>query len=422
MKRLGIFSALFAFLLIALGAVASLLTIQVHVKHLMGVSPNDWYCNINAALNCGSVLTSPIATLWGLPLGAYGLAYYLALALLSPSLRRPNEQIVPLTALFFLSTIGLLVSVGLFVYSEAVIGALCPLCAVTYAANLLLFAVYAIAVGTGKVRALVEGAIALLVTFPARVFGRRAGAPGTFRVFLAVALSTAFALFVPELLFAKFTKPAEPLPPVEQAFLGWKSAAVDDLGVNDPGGVSGDYATGPASAPIQVVEFSDFECPACRMLYPNLEALLKRYEGKVHFVYRNFPLDMTCNSLLQRPMHLNACYAAFVARCAGEQGKFWETAEYLFTEAFENAEEDPAEVVRSGIDKAISGKLQLDGEAIKECLASGRATQRVREDVARGSALKIQGTPSLWVNGKRAPMFAPALLERIFNSVLAGEK
>src|SRR5690606_28441524 len=93
-------------------------------------------------------------------------------------------------------------------------------------------------------------------------------------------------------------------------------------------GAWGDYYVGSPQAPIQIVEFFDYECPFCRKFYGTLRDILKDYEGKYLLVYKNFPIDASCNPSIKFKAHEHACYAAHVARCAGEQGKFHEVLGY----------------------------------------------------------------------------------------------
>ena len=79
--------------------------------------------------------------------------------------------------------------------------------------------------------------------------------------------------------------------------------------------VGADHVLGPAQARIVVVEYGDFECPNCKQAAPAVEMLLKRFEGRVRFVYRHFPLE---------EVHPHALQAAEAAECAGAQHKFWE--------------------------------------------------------------------------------------------------
>jgi protein-disulfide isomerase len=140
------------------------------------------------------------------------------------------------------------------------------------------------------------------------------------------------------------------------------------------------HAKGPESAPVTVIEFSDYECPFCRRAEPVVTQVLREYAGKVRFEYRHFPLES---------IHPRARGAAEAAVCADEQGRFWEYHEQLFAgqklaeaELAENAE-----------------KAGLDPAAFQACLASGRARARVDADLAAGREAGVSGTPAFFVNG-----------------------
>ncbi len=138
---------------------------------------------------------------------------------------------------------------------------------------------------------------------------------------------------------------------------------------------------GPADAPITIVEFSDYQCPFCRRVEPTVHEVLKRYEGKVRFVFRHFPLDR---------IHPQARGASEAAACADAQGKFWEYHAGLFAE---NAQLD-----RPGLD-ALAQKTGLDPAAFKACMDERRTQALVQKDVDAGSEAGVSGTPAFFING-----------------------
>lgn len=81
------------------------------------------------------------------------------------------------------------------------------------------------------------------------------------------------------------------------------------------------YIKGDKNAKVKIMEYTDFECPYCNRSFPTIEALLTKYGNKISLEYRSFPL----------PFHANAQKAAEAALCAGEQGKFWEMHDKMFT-------------------------------------------------------------------------------------------
>ncbi|NDC37368.1 MAG: hypothetical protein EBZ48_04875, partial [Proteobacteria bacterium] len=177
-----------------------------------------------------------------------------------------------------------------------------------------------------------------------------------------------------------------------------------------------DYSKGAADAPIQVLEFSDFQCPYCRNLFASLEPILERYKESTRVTLLNFPIDNSCNPQIPRPGHQFACYSASFAICAGEQGRFWDTVQYLFTlpELEGSASRD------AGI-AAINGamlRLSLDSDGMRECLGSNRPAKRLSTDIQAAVSLGIQGTPLVVINGRAVANPTPDTIEAIFAKII----
>jgi protein-disulfide isomerase len=157
---------------------------------------------------------------------------------------------------------------------------------------------------------------------------------------------------------------------------------------------------GPASAPVTIVEFSDFQCPYCAQAALTLRQLRQQYGDRVRLVFRHFPL---------KQIHPRAEKAAEAASCAGEQGHFWEMHDRLFEK---QAQLEPADLKRHASD------LHLNTAAFGRCLDSGRAASRVQRDAAAGEELGVRGTPGIFVNGR---MFKGALPLQRFARVIDAE-
>ena len=139
---------------------------------------------------------------------------------------------------------------------------------------------------------------------------------------------------------------------------------------------------GPDSAPVTIVEFSDFECPFCSRVNPTLAKVAENYPEKVRIAFRQFPLHN---------LHPNAQKAAEASLCAHDQGKFWELHDVMF-----------ADQRNLGVDalKAKAGEVGLDSATFDECLDSGKHAGQVASDLAAGQAAGVSGTPAFFVNGR----------------------
>jgi protein-disulfide isomerase len=150
---------------------------------------------------------------------------------------------------------------------------------------------------------------------------------------------------------------------------------------------SSDHTLGSPTAPVTIVEYADFECPACQAYAPVITQLLKDEGSKVYFVYRYFPL----------PQHPNAVPAAKAAEAAGLQGKFWQMHDMLFAEnaQWENLP-DPSSVFL-GYAKALG----LDPTQFSKDYASPTVAATINADLAQATANQLMYTPTLFVNGIR---------------------
>jgi len=140
-------------------------------------------------------------------------------------------------------------------------------------------------------------------------------------------------------------------------------------------------ATGPAGAPVTIVEFSDFQCPFCSRLTPTLKQVKEKYGNKVRIVFRQFPL----------PFHQNAQKAAEASLCANDQGKFWQLHDAMFSNQ-----------AALGVEqlKAKAVELGLKADDFNKCLDSGAKVAVVEADKKAGSEAGVNGTPAMFVNGR----------------------
>lgn len=145
---------------------------------------------------------------------------------------------------------------------------------------------------------------------------------------------------------------------------------------------SDSWSEGTSSAKVTLVEFSDFQCPACKAAEPGVESLRSKYRDQIRFVYRHFPL----------PAHQFAIDAGVAAEAAGKQGKFWEMHNKLF--------DISPDLTRENI---ISGAkdLGLNVDEFTKDLDSDVLRQRVLADQSDGNKANVDATPTFFINGTR---------------------
>lgn len=149
-----------------------------------------------------------------------------------------------------------------------------------------------------------------------------------------------------------------------------------------------DHIKGNENATVTLLEFADFQCPACVVYYPTVQRLEKEYGEKVKFIFRNYPLTQ---------IHPNAMFAAQAAEAAGKQGKFWEMHDLLFEKHDEWADEsDPTAKI-----SAYAKDLGLDEKKLIEDAKSQEVADKIKKDIDSGNSLGITGTPSFFLDGRK---------------------
>jgi protein-disulfide isomerase len=158
--------------------------------------------------------------------------------------------------------------------------------------------------------------------------------------------------------------------------------------------VERDHIQGPADAPIALLEYGDFECPACGQAYPIVKVLQERLAERLCLAFRHFALTT---------VHPHAEHAAEAAEAAGAQGSFWEMHDMLFEN--QDALDDDSLL-------AYANALDLDAERLIREVLNNTYGLRVRNDFKAGVRAGVNGTPTFFINGIRydgSPAFEPLL-------------
>jgi protein-disulfide isomerase len=169
------------------------------------------------------------------------------------------------------------------------------------------------------------------------------------------------------------------------------------------------HAVGSDSAPVEVIEYADFQCPACQSTWLlTIQDLKERLvkTGQVRYVFRDFPLEI----------HDKSRIAHHAAACADEQGAFWQMHDQLYSsQAQWSAETGPVE--RRFRDYAE--QLGLNVSQYDDCMASGRFRARIQASVDNGTALGVTSTPTFIIGNQRYPGMTYDQLKHVVDSVAA---
>ncbi|HUS73481.1 MAG TPA: vitamin K epoxide reductase family protein [Sedimentisphaerales bacterium] len=345
------------------------------------------FCSALFGTSCDDALRSPLAVQLGLPLAGWGLVYYgtLASLLLLGWTVGETFRFEAITAALLLALGAALGSIALFIAMVTDLSPFCPMCAVVHAINLLLLFPLKRLTGRPVVQLVqaVAGAIRYLV-------GGKTADPVTTRWKLVGFLASGLvAVVIYQWVFVEYalhTRAAEaPFDP-RQTIALFESGLQHEIPVSDS-----DPQLGPADAPVTMVVFNDFQCPGCKQLAQTIPGLASKFGDTLQIVFKHFPLDSVCNSLVKKELHPRACEAARAAEAAREQGKFWAFHEALFK---------PRSEGKMTL-RLLVEHLGLNLDRFEAYSRGDTALAKVQADIDLGIRLGVDGTPSVFINGRR---------------------
>jgi protein-disulfide isomerase/rhodanese-related sulfurtransferase len=321
---------------------------------------------------CDAVRASAYSTLWGVPMPLFGVLGYMLLAgvIVAESVFPARLAKWARHALLGMTGFGFLLSVYLEYVQAFVIHAYCAWCVTSGVVMTALFALAVINVRRSGPEPDPAAQLAgVRKLFAVGAAGLLAGIPAFYLLTRQGEIAPAVPLAAPASLAELLVRPRS-------------------------------HETGNPNAPLTVVEFGDFECPVCARAETAAREVRARYAGQVRFVFRQFPLER---------IHPLAAKAAEASECAGEQGRFWEMVEKIYSRQngleIEDLKRDAAE-------------LGLDQPRFSRCLASGVMAGSVRQDAEDGRALGVRATPTFFI-GQR--MIEGVLTAAQLSELIAGQ-
>ncbi len=345
-----------------IGVIISAELTNLHLK-VLSEPEYQSFCNISERINCDTVNSSKYSEIFSVPIAHLGFLTYIFIILLAFFSMRGH----PLSGLLntfnlFIFVFCNLYSFILFYISLAIIKSFCILCCGLYIVNLILL-----------VTALFNIKSYFTVSIACPLRGNRA--------FTISVISLAVFALISSLALRYIT--------IEKKEINSKAASSRKEVVYKDIDISGSFTTGSSSAPVTIVEISDFECPFCRKAFFTVKEAISRYKDKVRFVFKNFPLGTECNPKIRHNMHPNACLAAYASVCAGEQNRFWEYIDRLMS----------GELGKEAYFR-YANELSLDIEKFSSCLESNSVRQSVSRDIETCVKCQIVSVPTVFINGR----------------------
>jgi len=372
--------SLVAILAVVIALSCSIYLANRHYEVMYGLSEGTSFCNVNETFSCDVVNTSSYSEHFGIPVAvsaAVALFIMLLLALTVRVLDEPENNVPRRYLLYFsvLSTLQAIWYIGIQVF---ILKTFCLFCLTTeLMLFILLIAAWKLAGGMEALSHIGQD-LRDLITFRQR---------GTLALLVAIPALTLLAHSMTKSSITQ-TLGQDLDRYVDQYFADWKAAPVKEIQVNDA------PMKGKESAPVTIVEFADFQCPGCRAASGTLHTFIQSHSDKVKFYFENYPLNSGCNSKIKTATHPLACDLAAAALCAGEQGKFWEAHDWLFTH-------------QQGLGlqqlKDMASEIGLDYGKFSECTKDPKILEMIQTQSDRGTAAGIPGTPAIFINGKLLP-------------------
>ncbi len=382
--------------------------------HFMGDSGNWLASSLCGAkgsyFDCQKVNQAAFSTIWGIPMAFLGMGFFIFFILvLIPLLRGSKQSEFWNVILFWAVLFGSAFDLFLLGYSVIAVQGVCPLCFVTYAANWITLII--LFVNAKKLMPQGYNIMTNLKNLWANKLNNLSRVRGITQLsaFIIIALGSVFLsqYLVERNALAQNKNQQEEI--IGKILTKFKAEKKHDIHIPD-------YPWyGAEDAPISIVEFSDFMCPACSRVAPILKNLTRQFPGKFKIMFLNYPLDMTCNTGMTRQMHPGACELAQGVHCAAQQDKFWQMHDIIFAHRLHRAD--------TQLTIELAGKIGMDKKKFSECMKKKETSRAIVKQIEEGDRLGVTGTPTLFINGKKYRAAAhPLLFERIMRMELGLDK
>jgi protein-disulfide isomerase/uncharacterized membrane protein len=365
-----------------IGAIIAIISTSQYMRIERQGLEEKSFCAISAVIDCDIATASSYSSLAGIPIAWWGLLTYLLMGVMTAvGAFSKKEQKATLSVAWFLSLAAVFYSIRMAYALVHILGVLCLECIGMYLVNIFVafglwkalgipfkqisqfFMNYIKAVfqrpsDLGFQPKLVTHAVIILITF---IFG--------WGIMYNVMAQGPERISLKEKINAHYMQSLYAIEPDAQ----WP-------------------VWGNPEGKISIIEFSDFQCPFCRLAAFNIRPYLHEFKNDVRYFFVNYPLDQSCNPNLDQPMHQKACMAAYAAKCAQDRGDFWGFHDDLFRHQRRLSEET---ILKFAQDR------KWNTADFQTCMNSEETKKRILEDIETAKRFYISGTPSIIIDGRK---------------------
>lgn len=398
-------------LLALCGFFIALWLLSVHLRITTGQASLTESCStiipVDNNHGCASIAVSAYSKPLGIPLPALAMGFYFSLfSLCFWAWRNPQSCYEPLYFAYFMASLAIPVTMLMAFIAKTKVHGFCPGCAGLWTINLCIWPALVKQLGLRWGNAL--GSLSELITHDKLRLQRA-------RVMRSLIFSGSSILIFCVIGFVAATVQSQ------AGMFGDKERGIKEYQEGNVVFLNADMFTGPQIKGVRsgtgivmdIVEFSDLQCPACRMAAQYFRPFMLQHGNEVRFAYHNYPLDGACNAYVPNGMHHMGCASARAAICAGNQDKFFE----FHDQAFDNQESLSDETLAQA-----AQNIGLDMDKFNACLKDPQTESRLQKDIEWGESVKVEFTPTIIINGhKMGGALAPSQLEALFR-YLSDEK
>ncbi len=346
------------------------------------------FCNVSEFVNCDASSMSEYSTFLGIRNSIWGLTFYSVFFIFSLLIFFLGSKLKLILKrwIYIYGLTSFLMSLYFAYISIFVIKAFCLLCCVTYILNLAIILFCYIDLKENPILTVKLFFKQILKAVGGFFIGKSDKNSIAATIFISVfVLGALGGLWAGTNYFKKNTRTGKYSK--SRIIENWDKQPAYDFTVSQT-----TSSWGKKDAKVKIIEFSDFQCPFCRRAAFLLKTLLAQYKNQVELVFKNYPLDNSCNPKVSSSYHPDACLMSKAAICADSKGKLWEFHDYLF--------ENSKSISRRKI-LNFAQKMGFTKEEFGKCLDSPYAQEIIRKEIEDAEKFGVKATPTFIINGRQ---------------------